>query len=224
MKTISNIILSALCLTTLVFSGCNKDTVNPEKNINPDLSVSGVSDVTSNSAIIYGNCDDAGGNEIISRGFCWSTNFNPGLTDDNTTCGSGNGSFQASITGLEPQKTYYVKSYAKTSKGTYYSDSYVFTTSQLHKIKVRVTNLNIYQGDEPSVSQYSDGTGYKKVCLNSSVYFEVDQSSSPCLYIWTCEGPCNWKKHAVPLNTGGTYIYTLLSCNRSIMIVRESGK
>lgn len=63
-----------------------------------------------------------GGDTITSRGFCYSsTTSSPTLSHSVKTAGSGTGSFSASLTGLSPGVTYYVRAYATNGAGTSYS-------------------------------------------------------------------------------------------------------
>ena len=66
---------------------------------------------------------------ITARGVCWSTSANPTISGSKTTNGSGAGSFQANITGLTANTTYYVRAYATDSNGvTTYSNQESFQT------------------------------------------------------------------------------------------------
>jgi uncharacterized protein (TIGR02145 family) len=78
-----------------------------------------------------------GNSNITSRGLCWSTSPNPTIDlTTKTTDGTGTGSFTSSITGLTPNTTYYIRSYATNSSGTSYGNEVSFTT------KTFTENLN----------------------------------------------------------------------------------
>lgn len=87
-----------------------------------------VTGITKTSAISGGTIISDGGCEIIERGICWSIKQNPTVNDSITSSGSGTGSFSASLTGLYPNMTYYVRAYATNSQTTSYGPEISFTT------------------------------------------------------------------------------------------------
>ena len=84
------------------------------------LSTADVLNVTSNTAVSGGNISSDGGGLITARGICWSTSQNPTLADSSSENGTGTGDFTASLAGLAPGTTYYVRAYATNSAGTAY--------------------------------------------------------------------------------------------------------
>ena len=96
----------------------------------PVLSTREVTDITENSATSGGNITDDGGVLITAHGVCWSTNENPTIDDNKTEDGTGAGSFTSSVTGLEPNTTYYLRAYATNSAGTSYGSIMSFTTQE----------------------------------------------------------------------------------------------
>lgn len=81
-----------------------------------------------NSATCGGTVTDDGGEWVIVRGVCWSTETGPVATGLHTTDGAGTGSFDSNITGLLPGTEYFVRAYATNNKGTAYGNEVVFTT------------------------------------------------------------------------------------------------
>lgn len=76
-----------------------------------------------------GNVTDNGGNEVTTRGVCWSTSPGPTTSDNVTIDGNGTGTYTSILTGLDCQTQYYVRAYATNSVGTAYGGEEVFTTS-----------------------------------------------------------------------------------------------
>lgn len=81
-----------------------------------------------------GNVVNDGGQDIISRGVCWSRKENPTIQDNKTSDGEGCGSFSSYLSELIPNVTYFVRSYAINSMGTSYGNQLSFTTKNLMSI------------------------------------------------------------------------------------------
>lgn len=60
------------------------------------------------------------GNGMTERGFCWNTSGIPTTSDSKVVCGYGLGTFSGTINNLSENTKYYVRAYAKNSKGTVY--------------------------------------------------------------------------------------------------------
>jgi uncharacterized protein (TIGR02145 family) len=94
----------------------------------PELSTSPLTDITSTSAISGGSVTSDGGAVILARGVCWSKKFNPTLSDNFTSDGTGSGNYSSSITGLTSGIYYYVRAYAINNIGTTYGNQFLFIT------------------------------------------------------------------------------------------------
>jgi len=98
----------------------------------PELITLPPDNISSSGASTGGNITSDGGASITARGVCWSTVTNPVLETNNfTTNGTGTGSFESTITGLNPETKYYIRAYATNSAGTSYGTLYSFTTQVL---------------------------------------------------------------------------------------------
>jgi hypothetical protein len=96
----------------------------------PVVTTASVSSITTTTATCGGTVTDDGGINITARGVCWSTTTGPTTAlSTKTTDGTGPGTFTSSITGLAATTTYYVRSYATSSRGTVYGNEVVFTSA-----------------------------------------------------------------------------------------------
>ena len=112
-------------IISFFFFQCKEDAPKVE----PVVTLSEPSNITSNTATISGLVTSDGGVAVIDKGVCWSsTNKSPTILDSKTSAGTGPGPFSGSITGLAPGITYNLRSYATNSVGTGYSSVSTFKT------------------------------------------------------------------------------------------------
>lgn len=82
------------------------------------------------NAIVSGNVLSEGVSEVTERGICWSNEGDIDLNDNVIPCGSGLGEFECTITGLEPNTSYYYRAYAKNSEGVGYGEIFGLLTAE----------------------------------------------------------------------------------------------
>ena len=108
----------------------------------PTVVTTQVSEVTSSSAICSGNVTADGGDDVTERGVCYSSSVKqPTISNGKKVEGSGMGAFSCKLTGLNKGVTYYVRAYAKNSKGVAYGSTISFSTKSSQKV-VTITNEN----------------------------------------------------------------------------------
>lgn len=127
MKTLKLIPQFIIAVVLTIFFGCKKED---NGNSLPILNTNNVSGITQINAICGGNIENDGGNPILERGVCWSTNKNPTTSNSKTSDGTGIGSYTSSINNLTENTTYYVRAYATNKSGTGYGNIISFTTKK----------------------------------------------------------------------------------------------
>lgn len=113
-----------------------------------------VTDLQQKSITFHGELTAEGNPAATVRGFCWSTNHNPSLSDSHVENGSGLGTYDNHVTGLTPGTTYYVRAYATSTRGTFYGDEVEFKTPTAY-FSVSATNV-VYLA--PGNLQYRGGS------------------------------------------------------------------
>lgn len=107
--------------------------VIPEIESIPEITTKALVKITANSAYSGGNISSNGNNSIIRKGVCWSKTSIPsisaGATSNFSVDGKGVSSYESILDELDPNTTYYVRSYATNGKGTGYGNEISFTTS-----------------------------------------------------------------------------------------------
>ena len=96
----------------------------------PTVTTGAITEVTATSAKGGGEVTDEGASPVTQRGICWSIDHNPTLSDSHEANGSGLGSFTVTMTGLTPNKTYYVRAYATNGQGTAYGAEVEFKAQE----------------------------------------------------------------------------------------------
>lgn len=113
-------------------------TLNGVINIVTDA----VASVTSTEATFSATISGDEGTLVADRGFCWSTDANPSVTNNTVSDGSGTGPFSKKVTGLLSNTTYYVRAYAKNTSGTLYGNEVIFNTLGAPKARFENTSQN----------------------------------------------------------------------------------
>jgi hypothetical protein len=108
-------LISAMLVLTL--SSCIKQE---DFSILPKILITDIT-IQESSAIIECNATFDGGQEIIEKGICWSTDISTILLNK-TKDDIGEGKYTSIISPLSKNTTYYIKAYATTNLGTGYSD------------------------------------------------------------------------------------------------------
>lgn len=111
----------------ILASSCEKENDDKGQQMLPELTTADISEFHQATAVSGGIIIDDRGSIITARGVCWSTTDEPTIHDNITEDGIGGGSFTSSITGLDPNTTYYIRAYATNSEGTGYGDVIEFT-------------------------------------------------------------------------------------------------
>jgi uncharacterized protein (TIGR02145 family) len=81
---------------------------------------------SSTTATLGGTVNANGGTAITSRGIVWSTSPDPTTADNMTYEGSGTGTFESILEGLEVSTLYYAKAYAINNAGISYGNEVSF--------------------------------------------------------------------------------------------------
>lgn len=81
-----------------------------------------------NTATVTGNVSFDGHTPVTDRGFVWSTDANPTLSNSKISANKGTGEFSAELTNLTENTKYHVRAFATNSDGTSYSADLEITT------------------------------------------------------------------------------------------------
>lgn len=88
-----------------------------------------ITSITATTAVSGGSITDNGGNAVIEKGVCWSTEQYPTTNGNHTSDGTGNGAYISNLTDLLPNTQYYLRAFATNSQGTGYGNEITFTTT-----------------------------------------------------------------------------------------------
>jgi uncharacterized protein (TIGR02145 family) len=147
---------------------CPTSPVRLSVKTQPRVFTDSVGSINASSATVYGSITNDGGQDITSRGICWSTSPNP-MTDlpTKTQNGSGMGSFSGNLSGLSPSTTYYARAYAISAAGTWYGNELAFTTSgSVSSATCGTPNIHNPNLSYGSMSD-QDGNVYKTIVIGT---------------------------------------------------------
>ncbi|MGQ2984953.1 GEVED domain-containing protein [Flavobacterium sp.] len=106
-------------------------TITIMDNIYPTVTTAAVASPAATTASVGGNVTSDAGSAVTSRGVVYSLTANPAINGTGVTrvdIGSGTGSFNTTVTGLQDNKQYYVRAFAINGNGTSYGAQETFTT------------------------------------------------------------------------------------------------
>jgi hypothetical protein len=140
------------------------------------LSTLGTGTINVSDAFINATITDDEGVTPTSRGFCYSTNSNPTISNQTVNAGSGIGNFTANLNSLIGGTTYYVKAFATNATGTYYGNQISFTTLS---VSVDIGTPGLAGGTIfYDKGYYSNGWRYLEV-MNANIIGTLPWSLSP---------------------------------------------
>ena len=121
-----------LLLSALLIFACSTESEGNPCIYEPTLTTQAATDITETSATLNGvtsiiseNCDVPNNTE---QGFVYSTEIQPTLEDTQVNVNGTN--ITTTIEGLEPNTTYYVRSFLTNTLGEFYSNEVSFSTEE----------------------------------------------------------------------------------------------
>jgi uncharacterized protein (TIGR02145 family) len=186
-------------LLAIILFGCTINTPN-----NPTLTTNPATNITSNSALSGGNITNNGNATITETGICLSEYPFPNIYYLNIPSGSTSSSFTCSITGLNPNTFYYIRSYALNSSGLYgYGNQQTFYTTPISSTPG--ANLTDIDGNTYQTIVLGNGQTWMQKNLNVSKYRNGDT-------IPQVQDPTTWAN----LTTGAWCYYDNITANGTV--------
>ncbi len=113
-----------ICIANVVIAG---NTTGASASL-ATVKTTTASFISTTFATSGGNISADGGAPVTARGVCWDTANVPTTAKSTTLNGTGTGSFVSQVTGLTPDKKYYLRAYAINTAGTAYGSLDSITT------------------------------------------------------------------------------------------------
>lgn len=128
-------------------------TVKTANEVPPTVTTGAVSNVSQSQVTVAGKLTDNGTQAVFQTGHCISeANQEPTIADSKTELGSGSApkDFVTTFLGLNPNKTYYIRAYARSSVGASYGAVVSFKTPNVEPPTVTTTD-----GTDMTVSSFN---------------------------------------------------------------------
>lgn len=178
MSCIKQIITFLFVAAILLNFGCNKDALQPDTNLLPDILTLDAVNVGSGSAESGGKIRSSGSTAIRAKGICWSLEENPSADSINKTNeGPGQDNFASKAKGLLANSRYFLRAWAENDAGIAYGNQVSFSTSGIDSL---ICSRVIHEG-------------------NITAGFSAEGSSTRIPYLGNIEG--NYPE--VRFNSGG---------------------
>ncbi|MDP3683537.1 MAG: hypothetical protein Q8S01_06350, partial [Ignavibacteria bacterium] len=159
----------------------------------PTVRINSIGNITGNSAEVACEILSKGGGTITVSGICWNTTGSPTTASSKTTNGITEvGTFTSVMTGLQPNTTYYVKSYATNQAGTAYSAESSFSTPARVLILQFDTNCPPTKSFNPSIvpisGTYEWDLGNGTIVQGNSVSHTYANSNTKTVKLYSTSG------------------------------------
>ena len=136
---------------------------------------------SSTSATLTGTVFESGGADVTSRGVAWAGFYNPEVTDQIISGGTGTGEFSVILSELIPGNTYYARAFAANSAGTAYGNCVGFVAGAT--------------GLEPVEKQNRDFTIFPNPASERATFrFRANTSENITLVIFDLNGKTVFQK------------------------------
>jgi hypothetical protein len=99
----------------------------------PEVLTKSIHSVSTNSAVCVGEVTAENGSNVVARGILWGTSPNLTVLDDYVASGTGIGEFSITLSNLEPDSYYYVKTFARNDVGLSFGEELSFSTPSHHR-------------------------------------------------------------------------------------------
>jgi hypothetical protein len=150
MKAIKLFFMFSIAVSLIIFgSSCSKDDIDNSNIYLGSVTTADVTEITSTSAECGGTITNWGNSGNYTSGICWSPIMGAESISGNHTTTTKESTFEAVMTELTPNTTYYVKAYFTNEAGTVYGDEKSFTTIAVDSNLVRTWKITSDGNEAP---------------------------------------------------------------------------
>lgn len=182
----------------------------------PTVLTTGITAISTTSFTINGEVVMAGGSTVSERGFVYGLTSNPTIYNSKKNCGSGLGTYTATISGLQAGHIYYVRAFATNTNGTAYGSQMTVTTNTQAPSTLPIVNtvavVNI-TSNEATVSANVMSDGGETVTQRGFVYDTLPNSTTSNNVAYHGTGTGHYSNLLTDLLSGKTYYVRAFATN-----------
>ena len=165
----------------------------------PTVITSPAASIGATKAVLGGSVSTDGGAAVTDRGIVWATTYDPTISDNKVSNGTGTGAFSASVSSLPAASLIHFRAFATNSAGTSYGSDLIFTTKAALSGTITKTDVSCFGGS------------------NGTAEVNITGGSAPYIYSWSPYGGTASKATGL---TQGTYVCTITD-SESTQITRS---
>lgn len=172
MKSIKTLYFLICC--TLALMACSDDDTNASASGALSISIPASTNVSYNRATLTASISGTDGVNIVKRGFCYATHSTPDIYD--MTAEVRGSDISATLTGLSPQTTYYVRAFVTLhNEEPRYSEETSFTTpKETLSDELAEYEAPTYLDDYTSFAVWSDRSRWNLANVHDPTVMKAD--------------------------------------------------
>jgi hypothetical protein len=212
-----------LLLLLILIIGCEskKEIEIPYKNLKLEVKIRQPDLISETKILISGSVIENSNVTLQDIGFCWDTINNPTIEKKYVTGVSNNGEFALEVNGLTPNRKYYIKAFARSNFGVFYSEQLEVTTTLIKIISEATYRFNASYEEKTIASVKTADGGFVVVGFINPKYGGMDIDAVLLKYNMECK--LQWSKVFRDINSNESPASMIVDSDGNFVILSNLG-